>query len=86
MNAHVVPAGASFAAHRAHREAFARQAARHALLAALQTEPSPDEALSFFDYLLYDSLRRFASSFVDLWTADPSFREAAIRTMPGGRR
>jgi hypothetical protein len=86
MSAPVIPAGALFAAHHAHREAFARHAARHALVVALQTETSPGEALTFFDWLLDDSLRRFTGSFVDLWGFDEPFREAAIKTMPGRPR
>jgi hypothetical protein len=70
-----------------HFNGFARDAARHALLAALQTESSPEEATAFFDGRFNDQCRRFVESFADLWRIDPTFREAAtqaIRGRPGG--
>jgi|SRR6516164_7395854 hypothetical protein len=73
--------------YRWHFNGFARDAARHALLAALQTESSPEEAVAFFDSRFNDLCRRFVGSFADLWRIDPAFHEAAIQAMrgrPGG--
>ena len=72
-------------AHAWHLSNFTRYAARQAIQAAAQTESSPDEALNLFDCLLEDGLRRFRESFVDLWSCDAAFREAALRTMSGRR-
>jgi hypothetical protein len=69
----------------AHAGHFNRYAARHAILAAIQTESSPEEALNLFEARLEDQLRRFSESFADFWSFDASFREAAVRTMPGRR-
>ena len=73
--------------YRWHFNGFARDAARHALLAALQTESSPEEAVAFFDWRLNDQCRRFVESFADFWRISAAFREAAtqaIRGRPGG--
>jgi hypothetical protein len=69
---------------RAHMSVFAKAAARHALLAAIQTETAPDQIADFFEWRLDDQLRRFNASFVDFWSFDAAFRGAAIRTMPRG--
>lgn len=73
------------AAHAQHFNTFTRDAARHAILAAVQTESSPDEAIAFFEARLDDQLRRFSGSFADFWSFNASFREAAVRTMSARR-
>jgi hypothetical protein len=72
-------------AHAGHFNSFSRYAARDAILAAVQTESSPEEALNLFEARLEDQLRRFSESFADFWSFDASFRKAAVRTMPGRR-
>jgi hypothetical protein len=70
------------AAYRAHFRAFAKTAARDALRAAIEAETSPDSIAAFFAWRFEDQLQRFGESFIDFWSFDPAFREAAIRTMP----
>jgi hypothetical protein len=70
------------AAYRLHFRAFARTAARDALRAAIQTETAPDEIADFYAWRLEYQVRRFGESFVDFWSFDPAFRQAAIRTAP----
>jgi hypothetical protein len=72
-------------AHAGHFNSFSRYAAHHAILAAVQTESSPEEALNLFEARLEDQLRRFSESFADFWSFDAAFRKAAVRTMPGRR-
>jgi hypothetical protein len=69
-------------AYRLHFRAFAKTAARDAFRAAIETETSPDEIVDFFAWQLEDQLHRFGESFVDFWSLDPAFRQAAIRTAP----
>jgi hypothetical protein len=87
VNAGVISADGLFAAHAAHRRAFAWRAVDLAVLAAVQTETSRSARRAVARARFFDLVRGFSGSFIDSWFAIPGFREAAIRTMtdrPGG--
>jgi hypothetical protein len=68
------------AAYRLHFWAFAKTAARDAFRAAIQTETAPDQIADFVTWRLEDQLHRFGESFINFWSFEPAFRQAAIRT------